>query len=145
MQTQLGELNCAGKLAYGRSEVELAGNCDTGSKSRAQHAIKTGFFSELGDLHRVTQATGFGDFDIQNISSPGTDDGFGIVRAETTFVGFNRVVDDLPDFRHAGEVPRFAGLFEKFEIHFKLFGEPAEFDGFVGGVTPVGVGAEGNF
>ena len=101
-------------------------------------------FGDVGDFHCIAKPAGFADLDVEHVGGTGADNGFGIVRTETTFVSLNGNVDGLTHLGHAGQVPRFAGLFEEFEADVIFLGKPAQLDGFVGRVTAVGVGAEGD-
>ena len=71
--------------------------------------------------HRVVQAAGFHQFDVDQIRCAAFQNADRVGRSKDTFIGQNRRVDALGDIAHALQIARFDGLLHELCVKIRIF------------------------
>ena len=87
----------------------------------AHHALRIQRAGDRCDGHRVIQATGFHQFDVDQIRCAAFQNADRVGRSKDTFIGQNRRVDALGDIAHALQIARFDGLLHELCVKIRIF------------------------
>jgi hypothetical protein len=122
--------------------VHRGRDADAGLDHAADHAFHAVHRGDVGDAHRVGDAAGLHQLDVDDVRGALPDQFDHLGRAEHAFVRHHRRVDALGDVLQTGEVVRAHRLLQQFEMHAGIFECMDRVHRLLRGPALVGVEAE---